>query len=89
MNELHAQMKAKLEQTGLGFESIKVFGAIRCNVHVICSSRDTAQKWSQLLATVFKGEKVALVPTTWNAAKNNGTCLAPTMRKGFLIAVAG
>lgn len=79
---------AKLKQTGIGYEDIKVFGAIRCNVHVTCVSRTTATKWAQLLATVFKGAKVSTTPTVWYAKKNKGTCLLPTVRKGFLIAVA-
>lgn len=86
--ELNAEMEAKLKGLGIGFETIKVFGVIRQNVHVKCVSRETAAKWASVLAKVFKGAKVATVPTTWEAADNKGTNLLPTMRKGFMVAVA-
>jgi hypothetical protein len=88
MDELKAAIKAKLECAGIGYESINVFGVIRCNVHVVCTGRDTADKWGHLLAAVFKGAKVSITETRWNAAKNKGTSMRPTMRKGFLIAIA-
>lgn len=84
---LHQQMQAKLEEAGIPAESIKVFGAIRCNVHVVCVSRETARKWEMLLARVFRS-KVSCVETRWEAATNKGTSLRPTMRKGYLVAVA-
>lgn len=87
-NQEAAAMKSKLSELGLAHESIKVFGAIRCNVHVVCVSRATAHKWASALATVFNGAKVNLVPTLWDAVENKGTCLLSTKRKGFLIAVA-
>lgn len=86
--EILEAMRTKLLAVGLGCETLKVFGAIRCNVHVTCVSRETANKWAQLLGSVFKGAKVSLTPTIWEASKNLGGNLNPTMRKGFLIAVA-
>jgi hypothetical protein len=86
--ELLSQMKTKLESVGLAHESLRVFGAIRCNVHVTCEGRDTACKWAQLLSSVFKGAKVSTTPTVWAAQKNLGGNLNPTMRKGFLVTVA-
>jgi len=86
--ELIATMQSKFESVGLGYETLKVFGALRCNVHVTCISRDTASEWAQLLSSVFKGSDVKVVPTVWEAKKNIGGNLNPTMRKGFLIAVA-
>jgi hypothetical protein len=86
--ELIATMQSKFESAGLGYEALKVFGAIRCNVHVTCISRDTANDWAQLLGSVFKGSTVKVVPTVWEAKKNIGGNLTPTMRKGFLVAVA-
>jgi len=86
--ELIATMQSKFEAAGLGYETLKVFGAIRCNVHVTCTSRDTANKWAELLGSVFKGSNVKIVPTVWEAKKNLGGNLNPTMHKGFLIAVA-
>jgi hypothetical protein len=83
-----ALMQQKLEQAGIAFDEIKVFGAIRCNVHVRCLGRDTADKWAELLGAVFQGAKVYLGPTLWNAKHNQGTCLKPTMRRGFLVSVA-
>lgn len=86
--ELKVAMQAKFEQAGLGFESIKVFGAIRCNVHVICVSRDTAAKWAMLLSQVFPGAKVETSSTIWDAKENKNTSLKPTKRKGYFISVA-
>ena len=87
-SELIGRMQTKLQSCGLGYETLKVFGAIRCNVHVTCISRDTANKWAQLLGSVFKGASVKVTPAVWDAKKNTGGNLNPTMRKGFLIAVA-
>ncbi len=86
--ETLAAMKERLASVGLGHEEISVFGAVRCNVHVRCVSRKTAEKWGVLLGQIFKGAKVYIGASTWPAAKNKGTCLLPTMRKGYLIAVA-
>lgn len=88
LQAINQAMEAKLKAAGLGFESIKVFGVIRQNVHITCVSRDTADKWALLLSGVFKGAKVALVPTVWDAATNKGTNLRPTKSSGFLVAVA-
>jgi protein tyrosine phosphatase (PTP) superfamily phosphohydrolase (DUF442 family) len=87
--ELLQQMRSKLQNAGIAFEDINVFGAIRCNVHVKCVSRATAQKWAEFLAQVFSGSRVTVTPTIWNAKRNCGTVMCPTMREGFLIAVAG
>jgi hypothetical protein len=85
--DAHAAMQARLASAGLGYESISVFGAVRCNVHVRCVGRDTADKWARLLSTVFKGAKVYVGLHEWNAAENKGTCLRPTKRRGYLVAV--
>jgi hypothetical protein len=81
-----AQMEAKLAELGLGAESIKVFGAIRTNVHVVCVSRETADKWAMALAQIFAA-RPTVVPTIWKAATNKERRLFP-VRKGFLVAVA-
>jgi hypothetical protein len=86
--EALAAMQARLASAGLGHESIKVFGAVRCNVHVCCVGRDTADKWARLLGAVFKGAKVYVAPHEWLAKHNKGTCLLPTKRHGYLVAVA-
>lgn len=86
-NELQAAMEAKLRQAGIGYERIQVFGAIRCNVHVICVGRETAQKWAALLAEVFKA-KPFLGEHSWDAAENRGTSMLPTKRRGYLVTVA-
>jgi len=82
------EMQAKLDALPLGKESIKVFGAIRCNVHVVCVSQATANKWASVLQAIFKGSRVHVGPHYWNAAENKGTCLLPTKRSGYLVAVA-
>ena len=85
--QILAAMQKRLETAGLGFESLKVFGAIRINVHVVCVSRETAEKWGRLLAQALHA-KPTIVPTTWDAAENKGTNLRPTKRAGYLIAIA-
>jgi hypothetical protein len=85
--EALAAMRTRLASAGLGHESITVFGAVRCNVHVRCVGRDTADKWARLLSAVFKGAKVYVGSHEWNAAENKGTCLRPTKRRGYLVAV--
>lgn len=88
MQAIKDEIKAKLAQAGIGYEKITVFGAIRCNVHIKCLSRGTADKWALLLAQVFKGAKVSIIGTMWDAKENKGSNLLPTKRRGFLIAVA-
>ena len=87
--QINAAMQAKLAQAGIPHESVKVFGVIRQNVHVTCLGRDTADKWAQLLNSVFPGSKVACVRHQWDAAENKGTQMLPTKRSGWLVAVAG
>lgn len=83
-NEMHANMEAKMKAAGIAFESVKVFGAIATNVHVRCLGRDTADRWAALLAQVF-GKAPTIVETSWEAADNKGTCLRPTVRRGYLV----
>jgi hypothetical protein len=87
--QINAAMQATLAQAGIPHESIKVFGVIRQNVHVVCLGRDTAQQWAQLLNSVFRGAKVSVLSHTWDAVENKGTQMLPTKRKGWLVAVAG
>jgi hypothetical protein len=87
--QINAAMQAKLAQAGIPHESVKVFGVIRQNVHVVCLGRDTADKWAQLLNGVFRGAKVSVLSHTWNAVENKGTQMLPTKRNGWLVAVAG
>lgn len=84
-----AAMRQKFEGLGLPYHELKVFGAIRCNVHVVTLSSATAEKWRTVLRKVFPHAAVAVVPTRWHAVKNVGTNLRPTMRDGYLVAVAG
>lgn len=83
---LHSEMAEKLKELGFGHESIKVFGAIRTNVHITCVSKKTAGMWASALYKVF-GKQASVVETMWPAAKNLGTVLNPTVRRGFLIVV--
>lgn len=86
--DIQAAMLATLKQAGIPFIDIKVFGAIRCNVHITCTSQAAARRWQTLLNTVFPGASARAVQTQWNAAANHGTCLRPTMRKGWLVGIA-
>jgi hypothetical protein len=83
---INDQMQSKLAAAGLPFESLKVFGVIRCNVHVVCASRDTAQKWVSLLSQVFVAQP-SMTKHVWDAKHNKGTCLRPSKRKGWLVGV--
>ena len=82
-----AQMEAKFKSLGIPYHDLRVFGTIRCNVHIRCIGRETADKWAHVLNTVFPGVKISLVSTMWPAKENKGTCLLPTQISGFLVAV--
>lgn len=84
---LKLKFKETLQQAGIPYEEMKVFGAIRLNVHVTCKSATTARKWASLLYKVLGG-KVSITETVWPAKKQKGTCLRPTMIKGYLIGAA-
>lgn len=86
--EALAALRARLAATGLGHESISVFGAVRCNVHVRCVGRNTADKWAALLGSVFKGARARVSRSEWPASDNKGTCLRPSRRRGYLVTVA-
>ncbi len=88
MKELKQAIREKLEQAGVPFESISVFGAIKLNVHVVCCGFDSANKWAQLISSALKGADVKIVKTSFEAKENKGTNLRKTMRDGFLIAAA-
>ena len=88
LSDLSGQMTAKLAQLGIPSESIKVFGRARCNIHIICVSRSTAQRWAHVLHTISGGARVTVTGHAWEAKTQHGTCLRPTMRHGYLIAVA-
>ena len=77
--QIAKKMEQKLAHVGLGFESIKVFGALRCNVHVTCTSLTTANKWAALLSEIFKGGVISITvtPTLWEAKKIRGLWDAP------------
>jgi hypothetical protein len=87
-NQLHTEFRAKLLELGIPAHNVKVFGAIRTNVHVLCIGRDTATRWVCALSKIFPGARVTTCATSWNAATNRGTCLRPTQVRGFLIGVA-
>ena len=82
------QMAAKLAALRIPSESIKVFGRARCNIHIVCVSRSTAQRWAHVLHTVSGGARVSVTDHAWEAKEQRGTCLRPTMRSGHLVAVA-
>lgn len=89
MKELNAKLKALLEQTGLPHDEILVFGPTRTYVHVRCVGESTAQKWAHLLGSLFPEVGARVVPTAWEARENRGSCLRPTMRRGWLVSVMG
>jgi hypothetical protein len=86
--EALARMKTALATVGLPFDDLRVFGQARCNVHVRCLGRTTAEKWAAVLRATFAGAQVRVAPHVWNAAQNKGTCLLPTKRVGYLVTVA-
>lgn len=80
------QMEKKLESLGFPFHDIKVFGAIRCNIHVKCESIAAATKWASALSNILGDVKVSTTKTVWPAVDNKFTATKPTMRQGFLVA---
>jgi hypothetical protein len=82
--EILKAFEAKLQQLPYGYESMKVFGAIRLNVHITCQSRETANNWVAALAPVGK---VTITETMWNAKENKGPALCPTIKRGYLISM--
>lgn len=86
LSELHAKMESKLKAAGLASESVKVFGTSATCVHIRCIGRDTATRWAALLAQVF-GKAPTVAESSWEAAENRATCLKPTMRRGYLVAL--
>jgi hypothetical protein len=87
-NEEIQQITAKLNKLSLPFEGIKVFGTLRCNIHIKCLGKSTSNKWAEILLQIF-GIKADVRITTsyWEAKINKGTCLRPTMRKGYLVSL--
>lgn len=79
------EFREKLESLDLPRVDIKVFGAVRVNVHITTLSRGAAEKWAHALCTVFPGSSPSVRPTQWEAKKNRGTCLLPTMRQGWFV----
>lgn len=84
VQDLQARLHEALQRAGLAYEDVKVFGRLRTYVHVKCVAQDTANSWGSLLRKVLGGP-VSIVHTSWEAAMNKGTCLKPTMRRGFLV----
>lgn len=89
MRELNAKLKALLEQVGIPYDDIMVFGPTRTYVHVRCVGKSTAQEWADLLKSLFPEVRVSVVQTAWEARENRGSCLRPTMRKGWLVSLMG
>ena len=89
MRELNAKLKALLKKAGIPHEEILVFGPTRTYVHVRCVGKSTAQEWAHLLKSLFPEVRVSVVPTAWEARANRGTCLRPTMRRGWLVSLMG
>lgn len=82
---MHQKIKEKLEELNIAYEKIDVFGASRLNIHVACKSRNTADKWIVALSFAFKGAKIGVVKTSWEAKNNKGTCLLPTKIDGYRV----
>lgn len=70
-NELHKKLESKLKETGLAFESIKVFGTFSTCVHILCIGRDTADRWALLLTQVF-GKAPTVVESSWRRPRTRG-----------------
>ena len=83
--KMHQKIKEKLEELNICHEQIDVFGAARLNIHVACKSRDTADNWIVALSSAFKGAKIGVVKTSWEAKHNKGTCLLPTRIEGYRV----
>lgn len=73
MAALNARMKAKLEQAGIPFKDIEVYGS---QIVVTSFCRDSAGKWATLLAKFAKVRGV--IETLDDAVRNRGTVLRPS-----------
>lgn len=79
-----AAFEAKLRELKIPAEEIKVFGAVRCNIHIKCLSESAATKWLTALRAIFpRAYTLSARETAWEAKENKGTCLIPTMRHGW------
>lgn len=80
-------MENRLKTARIPHYDIKVFGAVRINIHVTCKTLDNAEKWISLLVQSFSGKKVYCGETAWRAKKNLRTATNPTMEYGYLVAM--
>jgi hypothetical protein len=77
IRELSKRIKAALERVGLPYKKIDCYGG---QIVITSHCRDTAEKWSMVLARFAKVKKAALESVD-NAVENKGTVLRPTMVK--------
>lgn len=68
------KMQCKLEEVGLPFKEIKVYGS---QIMITSLCRSTAESWSQVLAR-FAKVRVAAKACLDDAALNKGTVLMPS-----------
>ena len=85
MTHLLKAIEEKIKQLPYGYDSIKVFGSIRLNIHIKCVSRETAEKWAIDLASIGK---VSIIPSFMDQSIEDEQKRVPA-RKGFLVHVVG
>ena len=74
--ENKADMERLVEALGLPYHTIKVFGAIRLNIHVETRGRKTADRWRHALRKFCA--RVTAVETIKYNQVNEGTTLRPS-----------
>ena len=81
--QLIQRMDVLVRSLPIPSRSIKVFGGIKCYIHISCESRKTAEKWVITLGK-FCGT-VTCVESIEDAVCNKNTTLRPTAIKVFKI----
>lgn len=82
-----ARFTAKLESLPIARHKLHVFGRARLNVHVICKSRATAQKWAQALASIDPGRPITCTATRIERAQFKADAQNQRSTSGWLVAL--
>ncbi|KRC36263.1 hypothetical protein [Acidovorax sp. Root219] len=77
----------KLRSLGIPCEHLQVFGALRLNVHVTCRSRNTADRWTQVLATIEPGRTITCTKTRIERKRFKADATQQSHIGGWLIAL--
>lgn len=85
-NDIQA-MATKIKALGIPHIKLNVFGRIRLNVHVICKSRATADRWAQVLGAMEPGRQITCTKTRVERAVFKGDAQSQNTVPGWLVAL--